>query len=347
MPTIPYQGLSGNRAAEVDKSFRAIPRAETQLVKANIFKRKNIAVNTVIFEERDGRLVVIPSNKDPAPSTQFGVNKGKIHRFGLNNHRLDDVIWAKDLDGYQSLSPDLQLRMEAEVLSEKMADISLSHDLTEERHYASLLQGRILNTDDTVLLDIYEEFGLNRANYTIDFDLGSSSTSLGQKLNTLLRNMQDNLLGERMTGISVYCTRTFIDSLLSNADFRDIMKQSPLANNLLQDATRGLGTKIPGFERITFYEYYENVNGISFMPDTVKAKATVGAAFAIPTGTLDTFVHYQAPAVRMSTVNKTPVGNGRYIKTRLKDDDTGLQIWTENRFLPMVKRPKLLWQITA
>jgi hypothetical protein len=334
--------MTSNRVAALDTYFRNIPRAEFQLLQSGLFKQKSYPLHDVAFEERNGVLTIIPSNAPGSPATQSNILGSKVHHFRMNSHKLNDTIHAADLQGYAGLEADLMLKTENDLMFEKMDVLAKSHDATEERHISSLLQGKILNTDGTVLLDIYKEFGLTRSNYTIDFDLANASIKINDKMNLLMRSMKDNLLGERMTGINVYCTRTFMNSLINNADTRDLLKQSQFATQLMSDFTNGSGLRLPGFANVVFREYYEVIDGVDFFPDSAD-----GFAFAVPTGTGDVFTMYRGPAMRLSTVNRMPTGNGRYTLIRRKEDDTGVSIETESVFLPIVKRPKLLWQLVG
>ncbi|SEH06507.1 Uncharacterised protein [Candidatus Venteria ishoeyi] len=75
---------------------------------------------------------------------------------------------------------------------------------------------------------------------------------------------------------------------------------------------------------------------LEFLPETTK-----GNAVAYPTGTSDTFALFRGPAQRFSTINRPPMGNGRYQRTEKSKDDKRIEIDTESVWLPMCKRPAL------
>jgi hypothetical protein len=334
--------MTSNRVASLDGYFRDIEPRNFLLLKSGLFKQKPRPLHDIGFRVDQGVLRVIESNSTGAPSSKSKLQPSKIHLFRMNSHKDGNSLEASDIQGYATVDEQLMLKTENELIFEKLETLSGNHDATEERHMSSLLQGKMLNTDGTVLLDIYKEFGLDRSDYTIDFDLANSAVKINDKMNALTDGMTDNLSGERMTGITVYSTPKFLAKLINNADLRDLLKQSPSAQLLMQDFNNGKGLRIPGFDDVVFKKYKEVIGGIDYFPDSAD-----GFAFAIPDGTLDTFVMYRGPAMRLTTVNKMPVGNGRYTLIQRKTDDTGLTIDTESVFLPIMKRPKLLWQLVG
>jgi len=338
--------LTSERVATITRAFENMPNTYGMLSAAGIFSVENVPTHDVVFREDNGTLVLLEGQQtEGGDEYKMHDSPSKYHHRRMVSHRLGDVVQASDIQGFAAYGTEFAAKTEGEIFNKKLQSIGKSHDMTEEFLLARTLQGKVMSPKGQVFSDVYQEMGLKRANYTLNWDLGNAATILNDKLNDLRRKMEDNLHGETMTGISVYCNRSFMDALLQNPDFKDIMKQSQNAMMLMSNYTEGQGLTLPGHSNVRFVEYYAvgpdiDGNSVQFMPDS-----GTPYAFAVPTGTTNTFTMYRGPANRLSTVNRPPAGNGRYILVTRDPQDRYVEITTENVFIPVVKRPKLLWQI--
>jgi hypothetical protein len=71
----------------------------------------------------------------------------------------------------------------------------------------------------------------------------------------------------------------------------------------------------------------------------------VDEAYILPTGTADTFITYFGPAERFDTVNT--LGERQYMWTKRAQDNTRVDITTEQNFLNLIRRPACVVRAVA
>lgn len=349
MNYIPFNGLTSNRIAALDKHFKTMPTQYQGLASSGLFKSVGIATKNVLVEEREGVLYVIKSNADQSPAKQNESGKRNLLQFATNFHKVDDIIHPDDIQGFGGFDSEEALLMtENEELAERVETISMSHDLTEERHISSVLQGRLLNSDGSVLYDAYRTFGLKRSDYEINVGLSVSTTSINDKLNELAVKMSKSAKGEIFREIHVRCNLTFMNNLVKMPDVRAMFDGSPMAMLAIKDYNFGDSPFVlPNFPKIKFFLYVAEGddgtgNNIQFLPDPAGEH---GRAFAYPVGTRDSFRLYRSPARRFGQINRKPTGNGRWMYVKKHEDGSKLEIQTENNFIPIPMRPRMLYQL--
>ena len=197
------------------------------------------------------------------------------------------------------------------------------------------MKGEILDADGSTLVDLYTEFGITAK--TVNFVLGTATTNVKGKCVEVLRHIEDNLMGEYMSGVHVLCSPEFFDALTSHAKVEDAYKYWQQGAVLINDMRRGFT-----FGGLTFEEYRGQA---STADGTVRRFIAAGEAHAFPLGTIDTFASYVAPADFNETVNT--LGLPLYAKQEPRKFDRGTDLHTQSNPLPMCHRPGVLVKLTS
>jgi len=164
----------------------------------------------------------------------------------------------------------------------------------------------------------------------------SSDTDVRGKCSTVLRHMEDSLLGEYMNGVHCLCSPEFFDVLVSHTNVKEAYKQYQQGIMLINDVRAGFT-----FGGITFSEYRGQATDVN---GTTRRFIEAGEAHCFPLGTIDTFGTYFAPADFNETANT--LGQPLYAKQEPRKFDRGTDLHTQSNPLPMCHRPGVLVKLT-
>lgn len=320
----------GYSLAEMTQAINILPNLYTRLGDIGLFRFEGITQRSVIIEQRDGVLSLLPSVPLGAPAT-VGSREGRAMRsFALPWIPHDDVILASDVQGVPAFggagTPD-QL---VDVMTRKLTLMRRKHAQTREYMEVNALRGIVKDGAGTTLYNYFTEFGL--AQVSVDFVFGTATTKVQAKVRDAIRAVEDNLLGESMVSVHALVSREFFDSLIGHATTQDAYKfyAATGAQPLRQDVRRAFP-----FAGILFEEYAGTVT----LSDGLSERLIpAGEGIAFPIGTLDTFTTYGGPANLLETANT--VGLPLYARQLMDDKGRWIDLMTEASILPVNKRPR-------
>ncbi len=141
----------------------------------------------------------------------------------------------------------------------------------------------------------FTEFGI--AQISVDFVLGTAGTNIQGKVREVLRAVEDNLLGESMSGVHALVSREFFDKLISHPKTEEAYKfyAATGAQPLRQDVRRNFP-----FAGILFEEYAGAVT-LSTKASERLVPANEGIAF--PTGTVVPVSQFSAHTHRVPSLS--------------------------------------------
>lgn len=330
----PFKG-PGFDMMSMTETINIIPNTYGRIQQAGIFATKTIPTTIVGIEESHGVLNIIPAVKRGSPSTKNTTSKRKMRYFELLHIPLDDQIKPEELQNIRAFGRNT-LKQATQEMMERLVTIRRKHDITLEYLRMGAMLGEILNADGSTILNLYDEFEITKK--TVDFVTDVATTDIRAKCFEVSRWMEDNLLGEIMGSVEVWCSQGFFDALVGHK----VVKETYL--NYAEAAEKVGGDIRKGFNYggLRFSEY----RAVATTPDgTVRRFIPDGGAIAFPLGTTDTFKTFFGPANYISTVNT--MGQELYARVRFPDDDRSVEIETEQNPLPICKRPVLLVHLDA
>lgn len=294
---------------------------------ADLFPVKGITGRTVLVEERNGTLALIPSAVPGAPSAQNIGPKRKVRSFVVPHFPLDDFVLPESVAGVRAFGTSDTLETVAGRLNDKLADMRAKHDATHEHLRIGALKGKILDADGSELYDLYDEFGITQK--SIDLVLGTAGTDVLGKLTEAVRHVEDNLGGESFTG-NLMCeiSPELFDKFIKH----DKVKELYLGYQAAQDKIGGDNRRAFTVRNVTFHEYRTQVGTTRFI--------AAGDGHAYPQGTRSTFATLAAPADFNEAVNT--IGQPIYAKSEARKMGRGVDIHTQSNVLPICYRPAVL-----
>lgn len=331
MPTLDIFNNDAFSAVELSAAINVVPNNFGRVGELNLFKPKSVRTTSVAIEINNGVLNLLPQTQRGGPASVNKTGKRSVKNFNVPQFALEDVIQAADIQNVRAFGSETELEQVQDVVNERLAELSLKHDITREWLRVGALRGVLLNDDGTTLLDLFSEFGVTQK--VVDFALGTATTDVPGKCREINRYMELNLKGDTMKYVHCLASSAFLDKLFLHPLVREAYVYQ-MGQSMLRDDVRKNFT----FQNILFEEYLGSAtdkdgNERKFIPD--------GDARFFPVGTNSTFIDHSAPADFMETVN-TP-GLPKYAKVAVDAKfQRFVDLHTQMNPLPICMRPALL-----
>lgn len=313
-------------------AINLLPNNYDRLGAMGLFVDKPQRFRSVIVEEQDGVLTLLPTMPPGSPGTVGVRGKRKVRSFTIPHIPHDDVILPEEVQGIRAFGSETELRTVAGVMAQHLQTMRNKHAITLEHLRFGALKGQILDADGSLLYDLYNEFEITQQVFQWDIEDPDSGFDVRQACIDLSRYVEEKLQGERMTGIHVFVGETFFDKLTAHNSVIAAYERWQDGLALRSDMRSGFP-----FAGITFEEH----RGRAAAPGGGTRRfieADEGHAF--PLGTMDTFATYYAPADFNETANT--VALPLYAKQEPRKFDRGTDLHTQANPLPLCHRPALL-----
>jgi len=321
----------GYSLAEMTQAINILPNLYTRLGQIGLFRFEGVTQRSIVIEQREGVLSLLPSVPLGAPATVGNREQRSMRSFALPWIPHDDVILPSDIQGMPALGVSDAADPLVEVMNRKLTLMRRKHAQTREYMEMNALRGIVKDGAGTTLYDYFTEFGLTQI--SVDFVFGTAGTNIQGKVRSTLRAIEDNLLGETMTTAHALVSSEFFDKLISHPKTEDAYKfySATGGQPLREDMRRAFP-----FAGILFEEY----NGsVTLSNGTSERLIPAGEGIAFPLGTFDTFTTYGGPANLLETANT--VGLPLYARQMIDAKGRWIDLMTEGSILPVNKRPRL------
>jgi hypothetical protein len=289
-----------------------------------LFPSKPVRFRSVVVEEKNGILTLLPTMPVGSPGTVGKRGKRKLRSFAIPHIPHDDVVLPEEVQAIRAFGSESELQTVASVMAEHLQTMRNKHAITLEHLRMGALKGIILDADGSELYNLFDLFDITPK--VVNFQLGSAATDIKKKCLDLKRYLEKNLKGERMNGVHCLVSEEF-------AAYDRWQDSFALRSDMRSGFT---------FAGITFEEY---AGEASDGDDNVHRFIEAGEGHAFPLGTVDTFATYFSPADFNETANT--LGQPLYAKQEPRKFERGTDIHTQSNPLPMCHRPAVLVKVTV
>ena len=318
------------------QELQLIPNSWTLLNDSGLFSEEFLTTNTVTFEEQSMTLGLIGDQYRGAKPQANKDDNRKIRTYPIAHFPVVDAVKPEDIAGKRAFGTTDQAETEAAVLARKMERIRRNMDITMEVGRFSLLSSlNLYAPNGTISGNLATDFGITQT--SVDFVLGTSTTDVIAKVESVIAAMQDNAnTGDVITGVIAYCSPEFFAKLISQARVLEAYRYFSATEGQMIQRNRAGGTN--GLYRefayggIRFIEVRTVLAGQRLVP--------AGEAIFVPTGTSDTFVSYFGSANRMDFVNT--VAERAYMWVYRDPKGLGIDIDAEFNVTHICRRPQLI-----
>lgn len=333
MPTIvnPFDA-GGFTLAHMSEAIMLVPNSYGKINQLGLFTDEPVSQRTVIVEMAKGELRLLPSRPLGSAATVGSNDTRTVRSFTVPHIPHNDVILPEEVQGIRAFGQATGQDPIATVMARKLTRMRMRHAQTLEYMKAQALAGITKDGNGNTVYDWHSEFGIQKK--SVDFKLGTATTEIVEKCREIARHLEDNLQGETMSDIMALVSPAFFDKFIKHASVKEAYKYQQATsglNPLRNDVRQGFR-----FGEILFVEY---AGTVTLANGSVSRLITENEGIAFPLGTMETFKTILAPANYMECVGT--FGQELYAKQLMRDDDTGIDIFTQSNPLPMVKRPAL------
>lgn len=316
-------------------AIKKVPFVPSFLGGLGIFKETGVDTNMVGIEQQGQTLQLIPTTARGTQIPLSGGDKRSIRNFNIPRVARGAKLHASEIQGVRAFGTASELENMMAKILQKQEELLIWHALTMEYHRLGAIQGKLLDTDGSVLYNFFNEFGVSEPT-EIDFDLDASNPVEGELLKKMAaakRAAIRALGGAFVPGVTEFiwlCGDLFYDQLTTHVDVRSTYKNWEAAQ-ALRDA------KV--FAPFRFGEMsWQNYQGTD---DNSTVAIGTGKARLIIKGVPGLYRRYNGPGETMETVNTL----GQPIYSMLvRDNDRNMWVQPEIYSYPfhICTRPEVL-----
>lgn len=215
----PFTGIQLTQAIE------KVPFQPQMLGDLGIFEPMPIRTTVMMVEERQGKLVLIPTSpRGGPPALQRTTEQRKARTFNVPRLRHEDTIYMHELQNIRAFGTETELMQVQDEVARRLAGptgLMRNLEYTLEFHRLAAVQGQLLDADgSTVLYNWFDEFE-KVAPTEVAFNLAANTEgSLRPLINGVIRGMARASQGAFLptTRVMGLCGDTFWDQLITHQD---------------------------------------------------------------------------------------------------------------------------------
>ncbi|WP_207848890.1 MULTISPECIES: major capsid protein [unclassified Pseudomonas] len=316
--------------ANLTAAVNKLPSIPGKVGAMGLFDEKGVTSTSVIIDEREGRLVLVPNtsrNDDPAP---IKGSKRKRKTFETLHLPLNRPILPSQLQGVAAFGQESATAPVATVINDNLQELKNSIEATREFQRVGALRGKLLDADGEVITDLYKEFEVSQKKITVA--LGNAGTNVRKACLDAKRYSESKLGGVMVTGFRALCGPDWFDAMIDHEKVKAAFANYQEAQDRLGGDVRSGFT----FGGIEFIEYDVTVSGQRFIP------ADIAQVFPVARGV---FRMFNAPANYNETVNT--IGQPFYSKAEERKMGKGWDLEAQANPLAMCLFPEALVELKA
>ena len=316
---------------QLTASINKLPYVPGRIGELGLFKEEGVSSLSVMIEEQQGVLYLIPTAARGTMPNMAGSQQRKARVFKIPHLPFNTAVMADEVQGVRAFGSEDSAETVTQKVNDKLEKMRQSHEFTHEWHRVGALKGLILDADgSSTIYDLFDEFDLTQDE--INFDFSDDDLDVKAKCIELKRTVEDALGGTTHTGVHVFCGDDFFDALVGHPKVENAFERFSAGAFYHEDQR-------PGFEYpkgVTWENYRGKVGATKFFDDE--------EGYAHPVGVPDLFSHYMGPANFIEAVNT--IGQKIYAKQEEMRFGVGIELHTQSNPLLICNRPQCLVKLT-
>ncbi|WP_416739232.1 major capsid protein [Pseudomonas sp. NFX71] len=316
--------------ANLTAAVNKLPAIPGKVGAMGLFDEKGVTSTSVVIDEREGRLVLVPNtsrNDDPAP---LKGSKRKRRTFETLHLPINRPLLPSQLQGIAAFGQESATAPMATVINDNLQELKNSIEATREFQRIGALRGKLLDADGEIMFDLYKEFEVSQKKFTVA--LSTAGTNVRKACLDAKRYSESKLNGVMVTGFRALCGPDWFDALIDHEKVKAAFANYQEAQDRLGGDMRTGFT----FGGIEFIEYDVTVSGQRFIP------ADIAQVFPMARGV---FRMFNAPANYNETVNT--LGQPFYSKAEPRKMGKGWDLEAQANPLAMCLFPEALIELKA
>lgn len=324
-------------AASLTRAIQVVPNQYGRINELGLMPGEPIPTTQVAVTYENGTLNLLPTRPRGAEPSLGENARRNMRIFSVPHIPHEDRVTAADVQDRMAYRNGSGLDSVMDFVERKLITMRNKHAVTLEHLRMGALKGVILDADGSTIADLFSEFGVTEK--VVPFALANTSTNVNGKILDVLRHIEDNLLGEVMTGVHALCSPEFFGALVAHPKIEDAYKFYAATQNPGRDDVRQMFVH----QGVVFEEYRGTATQLN-ADGTVTSRRFIPAGDArfFPVGTIDTFSTYFAPADIIGEENVPPATEVYVAQAIDPRFARWVDLHSQSNPLPMCKRPSLL-----
>ncbi len=292
------------------------------------FNTVGTSQTAITFDKNSHNITLLPQVSRSGRESTYGKDR-QVDTFALPlaYFKHSDDITPEDVQGWRQAGESDAEDTLANVRAEKLTDMRLAADQTDEYMQLQAMKGVFKTPDGKVMADMFTEFGVTQK--TVDFALGTATTDIDAKINEIKRHIAKNVkTGGAIQGVDLFVDPEFFDKLINHPKFREVYNMylnsgaQRLRDDLSDYMTWGISDVVE-HRGVRFISYDAEFN----LPDgSTELAFDASTGTAVARGVRDLFRGYNGPSNKLSGANRTGAPMYAYEYADPKDECLELQL---------------------
>ena len=330
----PFTSSAFNGIA-LTKALNLLPNRYGLLEQMKLMPFKPTRLRNISIEERNGTLSLLQTARVGEAGILAGRDKRTVRSFIIPHIPHNDNILPEEIQGLRAFGTEDELAAMSQVVADHLQAMRDKHAITLEYLRMGALKGLINDADGTLLYNLYTEFSITQK--VVDFAFSVATTDVKAVCLSIVRYIEENLLGEFKKGVKCLVSPEFFDLLTGHDTVKaayDRWQNGAALRDDMRDSFYYGG--------INFQEYNGTASDVA---GTARRFIAASEGHAFPLGTVNTFSTYCAPGDFNHSVNT--LGQPLYASQVTGKHNRGIELHTQSNPLPMCHRPALLVKVTT
>lgn len=301
---------NGNKLVDYTEEINEMDNTYGVLNGMGLFQGQGIAMEAVIFDKNMQEATLLPQVSRRGGEHSKGKDRSReTFSIALPYFNHQDYVTPQDLQGIRQTGTPEGARALARAIADKSEDMRVSADQTREYMKIQAIKGKTTDAEGNDIADMFSIFNVSQME--VDFELGSASTNIDQKISEVKRLLAKNLKsGGRIGGIQIMVSPEFFDKLVSHPKLREAYlyyQASPQSDvvraNLAVFETWGV-TDTFVHKGVTFWTYdaeFTDPEGITRR--ALNTDPAVEGGYTLVSGVRDLYRGYFGPANTLEGAN--------------------------------------------
>lgn len=246
--------------ANLTAAVNKLPAVPGKVGAMGLFEEKGVNSTSVLIDEREGRLVLVPNtsrNDDPTP---IKGGKRKRRTFETLHLPLSRPLLPNQLQGIAAFGEEDATAPQAAVINDHLQEMKNSIEATREFQRVGALRGKLLDNEGKVIVDLFKEFEVTQKKITVA--LSNKETNVRKFCLDAKRHSESKLGGVMVTGFRALCGPDWFDAMVDHEKVKAAFANYQEAQDRLGGDVRSGFT----FGGIEFIEYDVTVSNQRFIP---------------------------------------------------------------------------------
>jgi hypothetical protein len=270
---------------------------------------------------------LVPFTERSGPAVQHGRGKRTLRHIKARRLALEERVGGDEIQGV--ISNDGDLTGVQELVSGVVDEMRSRLDYTEEHMLLGMVNGKILDANGNVEIDLFDEFNVT-AESSVNFKLDTSNTDVKKRCHQIKRTQKVNAgqMGSTIARHHALCGHGAFDRLVTFPEVKEAYDRMPMLR-------QGQAHDFVDYAGIRFWDYPGN--GEIEVPDNEMRFFPEAPGL---------FWLYYAPGDVLPATNRR--GYPRYAMTAVDPEfEQYIKVHVQSDPLPLCLRPKVLMSGTA